>query len=279
MLPNVKEFIRPKSLKEATGILKKHKGAYVPLAGSTTLGESENPRITGLVDLSGLKLDYISSSGGVLSIGAMTTLEEIVEDKRVSKYASGVINAASSSVGKITNRNLITAGGNIVQLHPWSILPVVCLALDAQVVYANPAKKTVAAEEFLAAPRKILSNSGIVTEIKFPKKFAPASARFEKFSLTENDYPIVSVCVAAILKGGRIETVRISCGALALAPQRFKSSEKMLEEQIPDGKLLSKAADAALADAVIGNDIRVSKEYKKRILSKLILSNLREILK
>ncbi len=281
MLPNVKDFIRPKTIPEAVKILKKHKGTYIPLAGSTSLGESENPRIEGLVDLSALRLVYIKSTGGALSIGAMTTLEEIANDSKVSKYASGVVTHAAASVGKITNRNLITAGGNIVQIHPWSILPVVCLALDAKIIIASPAKKSVSAEEFFktgTAPKKILSDSAIVVEVQFPKSFSNAAARFEKFALTENDYPLISVCVAATKKSdGTIGDMRIVAGALALAPQRFNNAEKIILSQKPNGKIISNIADTVAEEAIIGNDIRVSKDYKKEVLRKLIVANLEEI--
>lgn len=280
MLPNVNEIFRPKSIPEAVRILKKGKGKVVPLAGSTTIGASENPAIEGLADLSGLKLDYVKSAPAGLFIGAMATLEDIVENKSAQKYASGVVSAAAASVGKITNRNMITAGGNIVQVHPWSALPVVCLALDAKINVASPAKKSVPSSEFFSkSPRQVLSFDKIVTEISFPKDFALARAKYVKFALTENDYPLISICVAAKLKNGKIETIRVVAGALTLLPQRLTAAENILAGVSPDGKLVVSASRAAADAAVIGNDIRVSKEYKKKTLAKIIESALADILR
>lgn len=280
MLPNVTDVLRPKSIGETLKILKKGKGKAVPLAGATALAASENPAIETLVDLSSLKLGYVKSSPSGLLVGAMATLEEVARSKAAQKYASGVVAAACASVGKITNRNMITAGGNAVQLHPWSAIPVVGLALDAKITLASPAKKSVPAAEFFAKPpRQILSFDKIVTGISFPKDFAAASAKYVKLALTENDYPLISVCVASKIKAGKIETLRIVAGALTLAPQRFTSAEKILAGQSPDGKLVAEASRLAAEEAVIGNDIRVSKEYKKKTLVKIIESALADILR
>ncbi|MDI6757241.1 MAG: FAD binding domain-containing protein [Endomicrobiia bacterium] len=280
MLPNVNEIFRPESISEAVNILKKGKGKIAPLAGSTTIGASENPVMEGLADLSGLKLDYVKLTPDGLVIGAMATLEDIAENKSAQKYASGVVSAAAASVGKITNRNMITAGGNVVQVHPWSALPVVCLALGAKIIVASPAKKSVPSAEFFAkSPRHLLSYDGLVTEISFPKDCAGARAKYVKFALTENDYPLISVCVVAKLKNGKIETIRVVAGALRLLPQRLTAAESMLVGAAPDGKLVGSVSRAAADAAVIGNDIRVSKEYKKKALAKIIESALADILR
>lgn len=278
MLTNLKEIYRPKNLSEAKRILKKGKGKIIPLAGSTTIGMMSNPSIEGLLDIEPLKLNYVKSSGGKLTLGAGTTISELLGSKAVQKFCGGLLHQCGTTIGKITNRNMITVGGNIVQVHPWSALPVALLALDASIVVERAKKRIIPASEFFAkAPKILLSYDGLVTEVQVPSEFANASGRYLKFSVTKNDYPLVSIAVVLKKKGAKVELLRIVCGALTLLPQRLYKVEEFVSGKELSDDTIEKASELAAESVNIGNDFRASKEYKKTIVRNFISEILREL--
>ncbi len=271
MLPNLNEIYLPKSVQDAVKILKKGKGKISVLGGNTSLGLSSNPNIVGLLDIEPLKLSYVKSQKGDLTIGAGTTISEIIASKSAQGYCCGIIKDACEAIGKLTNRNMITAGGNIVGLHPWSALPVALLALNADIVVAGTKKKIFKANEFFSKlPRQTLGAEGIVTEIKLPAEFSKAAGKYIKLALTENDYPLVSIAVVLKRKGGKIESAGITLGGLSLLPQRAKTAAELISGKVIDEKLASSAAKAAAEELNIGNDYRATKEYKKKVIENIL---------
>lgn len=279
MLPNLKEIYYPKNLSDAVKILKKGRGSIIPVAGCTAIGLMKNPRIVGLVDIEPLRLNFIKkSSNRSLIIGAGLTLTELIEDNSVQRYCDGILTQAGRTIGKTTNRNMITVGGNIVQLHPWSALPVVFLSLDAEVVVMGVKKRKVPAEQlFSKHPSQLIKFDEIVVEVQLPSEFADARGKYLKFALTENDYPLVSIAVVAKKKAGRLEKLRLTVGALTLLPQRLYEVEKLLTGSELSQKLIDDAVRSAVEKLNIAGDIRVSKEYKMATTKNLVVEILKDI--
>ncbi len=271
MLSNLKEIYLPKNLPEAVKILKKGKGKIIPLAGSTSIGMMSNPAVNGLLDIEPLKLNYIKSQNGKLLIGAGTRISEILSSRPANKFCNGILHQCSTAIGKIINRNMITVGGNIVQIRPWSSLPVMLLALDASIILVGQRRRSISASDFFSkAPKQIISYDEIVTEIQIPSVFANADGRYIKFSLTENDYPLISIAAVIKKRGKKVEFARISVGALTLLPQRLNKIEELLEKKELTQNLADEAAKLSSEVVNIGNDFRASKEYKKTIVENLV---------
>jgi CO/xanthine dehydrogenase FAD-binding subunit len=273
LLPRLKNIISPKSLSEAVRILERGKGKYVPLAGGTSLTLSQSTNVEGLVDLSGLQLDYIRETKRLVKIGAMTRMQDIYESSILRETAGGMLCEAAHAIGSTPNRNLITMGGNLVALYMWSIMPVALLALDAQITIAGRKKRKVHATDFFAKhPKKFLARNEIVTEVTIAKSANKLSAGcFIKFAKTATDYPMISLTTyLALDKNAKIAEARIAVGSIARLPLRLESVEKLLNGQTANKRLFVEAGAKASSSIKPLKDMRASTDYKKEISGVLV---------
>ncbi|MDO8734668.1 MAG: FAD binding domain-containing protein [Elusimicrobiota bacterium] len=262
----------PKNLSEALKILNNSNEKILLLAGCTSIltNPTEN---ASYIELDGLNLDYIKSDKNNLSVGAMTTIGQLSVWPHASKpYQgwNGLIRKCAVTIASTPNRNMITAGGNIVGLRPWSALAGVLLLLDGKIITAKG--KNYPAKEFFSKLPKTILGKDIVTEIRIPLNDKDLIGEWKKFSLTDTDYPILSMGVLYKLKNkNTIENIKIVATGLTVLPQRFIKTERMLKnKQLTDNtvKLLTKSLQN---EAVIGADIRVVAEYKREILGAIFL--------
>ena len=259
----------PNNLSEALKILNTGKEKILLLAGCTSIliNPTEN---ASYIELDGLNLDYIKSDKNNLSVGAMTTIGQLSVWPQAAKYWNGLIRECTITIASTPNRNMITAGGNIVGLRPWSALAGVLLLLDGKIITAKG--KNYPAKKFFSKLPKTILGKDIVTEIRIPLDNKDLIGGWKKFSLTETDYPILSMGVLYKLKNkNTIENIKIVATGLTVLPQRFIKTEKLLKnKQLTDNtiKLLIKSLQN---EAVIGADIRVAAEYKREILGAIFL--------
>lgn len=244
------EITAPTNLSQAKKYLKKK---FTPLAGGTTLLLHRQKDIQ-LLDLSKLNLSYIKFQEKSVRLGAMTTISELLEEQKLNKIFGGLIPRALLTIGSTLNRNMITVGGNIVGIHPWSVLPGLLLLLDAH-IKTIPKKSYPAKRFFSQSPKNILKND-LVTEIEIPLIHQNASGGWEKISPTETDYPLVSVGALKLNKNIRLVAV-----GLTLLPQLFEVNSDNIPDEI----------GAVVPRVRISRDIRVSVEYKREILKALFM--------
>ncbi len=108
-----------KTVQEATSLLSKYGDKAKPIAGGTALLDVLKRKYLPVPDVVvNLKtipgLDQITASGGVLKIGALTTLTDLAE----SSVIKGTYQVIADTVAKISTpqlRNMGTVGGNLCQ--------------------------------------------------------------------------------------------------------------------------------------------------------------------
>jgi 4-hydroxybenzoyl-CoA reductase subunit beta len=110
------EYQRPKSVKEASTMLKEAPEEAMPVAGGTDLLVAMKQRVTTprhLVALKGIPgLDTIEYGDGTLRIGALTTLRQL-SDSPLVQERTPVLAQAARKAGSPQIRNMATIGGNI----------------------------------------------------------------------------------------------------------------------------------------------------------------------
>ncbi len=271
---NNSKIFSPKNLVETIDLLTKNK-KIVPIAGGTSL-LLNLPKDIKLLDLQQLKLNYIRSFNNGLKIGSMTTVSDVIDSPIVKGYYNGIIKEASRTIAATANRNLITIGGNIVGIHPWSVFPGLLMLLEGKVITAKgfvfKAEKL-----FSSIPKNILGKD-IITEIQFPADKKNVVTYWKKFSFTVTDYPIVSIGIICEKDKEKIKKIRIVAIGLTLLPQRFVNAEKILQDNKIDEKRILSVVDNIVQEVKVSNDIRVSVEYKKEILTVLIKEFLYKLL-
>lgn len=282
MLKNLTRFYYPETIEEACKKLGSKKEKAVVIAGGTSEVLRKDSAIEALVDISRIKeLNYIKKDKLTYRIGASTPVQDIYKSKVLKGPAGEMLTTAAGKIGSTLLRNSITAGGNLAAVFPWSDLPPVYLALDAEVVLRKgKPKRTVPVENLLKErPLKFLAKNEIIAEISVPVYGKGNGVAFTKFAKTANDYALITVAVRLFVKAGKIEQARIAVNGATVAPVRLLEAEKLLQGAKAGKAVIEKAAAKAAKEADIRKDYRAGIDYRREVLEVLVRRCLEDALK
>lgn len=250
-------YHRPSSVAEAAAAL-----AAAPegklVAGGMTLVPTMKQRLaqpSDLIDLGAIgDLRGISSTGGGLKIGAMTTHAAVANSAEV-KAAIPALAHLAEGIGDPQVRNRGTIGGSVANNDPASDYPAAVLALNAT-VHTNT--RTIAADDFFQGMFETALEEGeIITGFTFPK---PAKAAYVKFANPASRYALVGVFVAQTGGG-----VRVAVTGAAPCVYRATAIEQALA-----GGFSASALDGVSIDADgLNSDIHASAEYRAHLIGVL----------
>lgn len=246
------ELLQPSSEEEAISAFGDGAGVTV-LAGGTivvpemTYGYLKPQRV---LMLAGAGLAGVSRDGSRTTIGAMTSVQDLVD-------FSPPLGPCAANVAEIEIRSQATVGGNLCappgRDAPRGDLQAAFLALDAQVRSAGAGgERTEPVESFLAN-----ADGRLVLDISFEEPAAGAFARLDRPHT--HDYSALTVCVARAADG----TTRIAAGGVAGPAVRLPSAEAKADDP-------AAAAEAATADATFADDALASAWYRERTLPVLV---------
>ncbi|NLF39637.1 hypothetical protein GX586_09345, partial [bacterium] len=237
-------FSRPSSLAAACSLLKRDANR-VPLAGGTFLAAHMPSSAAGIVDLSGLGLEYVRKAGPAVAVGAMTTVDAMARSKALGPLAPLCNDVATQPL-----RNMITVGGNVMMPFKWSDLPLLCTVLDASFVLCAPKPRVVSAEALFAGPpRRMLKPGELLTEVRFEGLAAKRIAR-KKLVRAYDDVPALHIAVAATFARRKPRDIRIALVAGNALPKRIAAAESVLvasgcsPSSIPDAAAAASESDA-----------------------------------
>src|SRR6058998_896000 len=145
MLINLLEYHWAEHIDEALMLLSRTDMKTVPLAGGTYLLGQKDDSIQAVVDLRDLELAYISEDARSIHIGAMTTLQDMVDSPVLKSLASGLLSRAAlaSSFSRLV-RNSATLGGTLgAGVASQADLLTTLVVLDAEVVLHSGSKSQV----------------------------------------------------------------------------------------------------------------------------------------
>ena len=129
-------YLRPRSLEEASSLLAD--GESEIIGGGTYLIGRRARRAARLIDLERLGLEYIDEDETGIKFGAMTRIQDLVENELLRHLSLRMVSeAALATRPSWMLRNMSTVGGEIVQRSRHSALVVALLALDAEVTFAT----------------------------------------------------------------------------------------------------------------------------------------------
>jgi carbon-monoxide dehydrogenase medium subunit len=259
------EYARPATLEEAIELLAAHDGAR-PLAGGQTIINVMKARAAApdvLVDLSDLaELRTISfSDGGLLELGAMTTLSDVVASSEVD-VARPILARVAATVADVQVRNRGTVGGNVCVNDPTNHLPPLFVALGATMTVQGPrgARAVPADEFFLGVYLTAVGPDEILTKVAVPPRTADRGDGFDGVSLGRHGTYLANAA-ATIGDDG----VRIALGCVDAVPVRATAMEEGLghgdfsEEAV-------RAAAAGLGDAIDPpSDVHASADYRRHL--------------
>ena len=268
----IKEYFLPGSPAEARRLLTEGKGKYSLLGGGTGLAFSKPKNIHAIVDLSRTGLDYVKERTGGIHLGSGLTISELNRHPLFSNYFGGMVREAATSVATTPLRNLITVGGNVMQVYLWSCLPVLFLGLGAKFkIIGGKKKRTIGVDDFFARqPGRQLAYDEILKEVVLPCPEKGTGGAFIKFSKTKTDFALLMASVALWTEGGLCRESRVVLGAASPMPMRLKSAEEVLKGSSLSREIIKKASLAGVESFRPLRDYRVKEGYREKIAPILV---------
>jgi len=278
-----REYLRPSTISEAVSLLSKHGKKARPIAGGTDILVMKPPDVECLIDITRLPLDYITSDGNSLRIGALTTFRALETSEMLKNEGYGILTDAARKMGSVPIRNVATVGGNICNALPSTELCPALTVLDASVMMVGPSgERVIPLSEFFVGVRKtILKSDELLTEIQIPKPSPRTGTAFLKIGRTAEDLSMVNVAVRVTLgTDGACKEARILIGGgVGHTVIRSKRAEELLEGKKVGDDLIEKAASIASNELrPRPTSIRGSPSYKIQVSKVLVARALKQAL-
>ena len=261
----VKEYIVPKTLKEAYDELIEDKGNKIIGGGAWLKISVKN--VNKLISLDNFNLDYIREANSFVEIGAMSTLRTVETNSAVKSLASGILSQAINSIMGITIRNLATIGGSVMGKFAFSDILGVLLVLDCKLEFYMLGEISIYDYmEMKKIPNDILLN------IKISK--TQSKGYFKKVSKTHLDFSMLNL---AIVKS---DVYKIAVGSRPLAPDLAVNTANFLNSQVHiDEEVIKQALEIALEEVKLSSNLRAQEDYRRVLMSTYLKRGIREVSK
>jgi carbon-monoxide dehydrogenase medium subunit len=269
------EYHRANTVEEAVALLQQYDFDAKLLAGGQSLLPMLKFRLARpavLVDLGGVRdLSYVRRTGGVLAFGAMARTAELETDE--VRAHCPILAEAAAKIGHAPIRHRGTVCGSLAHADPAAELPMLALALDAELVATGPDGTRVipARDFFVSMLATSLGPSDILTEARFPTLPPGRGWGFSELSRRPGDFALVAA--AATLEtgaGGEITHARLVLGAVADTAVRCEEAEAALLGQPAGRKAFAEAAKLAVEPLAPPADLHASSSYRRHLAKVLV---------
>jgi CO/xanthine dehydrogenase FAD-binding subunit len=261
----IENYFLPQSLEEAAGLLAEHGPSLLVMAGGTIAMPLINDGISLPEQVMGLRqagLNYADRANGAVSIGATTTLTQLLDLEAIPLLQEAARRTAGWSI-----RNLGTVGGNIFAPPPAGDVAVALLALDANVklVSASGVRVLPLADFYTGFLTTDLQPDELLAEIQVPVP-AGKTAYLKHGRKQSNTPAVVAVAANIVLDGGKVETARIGLNAVGPHPIRAKEAEAALVGTSLDAQAIAAAVEAAAGECEPFTDPIASEWYRRQMV-------------
>jgi carbon-monoxide dehydrogenase medium subunit len=203
-------------------------------------------------------------------IGA-TTRQVEVERSEQARAALPLLAKALPWVGHPPTRNRGTVGGSIANADPSAEIPLVAVALGADIEIANTSDRSaMLADEFFIGPMLTAVMPGdCVCAVRFPRwRHARVGTGFHEVSARQSDFAFVAAAAQVALDdGGRCIEATLGLGGLGDRALRIDVSA--LIGNVPSDAAIADVARAAAQDLEASSDLHASASYRRRVAATL----------
>lgn len=268
----IKEFSVPTSLDYTYKLLHMHQGNSVVLAGGTHLGLQKKSKYNCIVDIKKAGLNYIKDNTDNIEIGATTRAVDIINSELLNSFAGGILPQAAKEIASPLTQNMVTIGGNVYTMFPWSNLPPALLVLDAEVIISSldTEKKASITEIYEENPRRFIDSEEIITSIVIPKKSNALTTAYKVFNLTEKDHDLVIVAVGLEMDANMCKSAKVALGAAISPCALLENVNKHLEGKELTSEVIEKAAEISVEGIKLVNDFRTTDEHRIEVIKTLV---------
>jgi carbon-monoxide dehydrogenase medium subunit len=267
MIPREFEYHAPGTLSDALGLLSSLGGEAKLLAGGHSLLPLMKLRFAQpghLIDLGRIpELKGIAESGGTITIGAMTTENELIWSKLLQDKCPLLVEGARQiSDPQVRYRG--TIGGDIAHGDPGNDHPALMIALGAAFVLRGASgERVVSAEAFFRGTfETALDATEILTQIRIPVPAAGTGYCYAKLKRKTGDFAAAAAAVVLRLRNSVVDEVRIALTNAGPTPIRATDAETYLRGKAPGDAELAEAARRVMAVCSPLPDQRGDSEYK-----------------
>jgi CO/xanthine dehydrogenase FAD-binding subunit len=283
------ELRRPLSLEDALRTLSAEPGVFRPFAGGTDLMvllEAGALRHERFLSLWGIReLRGIRSADNELSIGALTTYTDLLNDPTVRAEFPLLCDAASQT-GGVATQNRGTIGGNIANGSPAADTPPALLVHDAEIeLVSSRGSRRLPYHRFHTGYKTSeLAPDELIAAVHLPRAAAPEtatgrrSAHYRKVG-TRKAQAIAKVCFAATatMRGDEVQDVRLAFGSVAPTVVRATAAEDAVRGRVPTARTIAAALDALESDVAPIDDIRSTARYRAFVCRQLTAAFLQSL--
>src|SRR5262249_42059255 len=221
----IRSYHRPTRMEEALSLAGQ---GGVPVAGGTRVFAADR-EVPNVLDLSALGLSRLETIDGDLRIGAMTSLQDLVDSREVHVGTAALLTAAARahSVSRMI-RGMATAGGEAVHGAHDSEVVAALLALNTIFEVALPSGPLESpALRFLKDPAEDLGRGGLLLWLSIPG--APQGAALERVAVLPSAPALMAVAVTVSFAGDKCARARIALTGLRTPPARVLDAAARLE--------------------------------------------------
>lgn len=271
MIPSSFDYHKATSVADAIACLQANEDSKLLAGGHSLLPMmklrfAESPF---LIDINGIdELKGISMENGIITIGAMTTENELIRSELLQQHCPLLVEAAKL-VADPQVRNKGTIGGDVAHGDPGNDHPAVMLALDAELVLQGPdGTRTVPANGFfLGTYWTGLEEHEILVAIKVPAIKPGVGHGYQKLKRKTGDYAVAGAPVVVEMDGDIVRDIRIGLTNVAPMAIRAEAAEDLIRGNRVDDALL-KAVEKSIVEACDpAVDLRGDEEYKSHMAS------------
>jgi CO/xanthine dehydrogenase FAD-binding subunit len=276
MKPPPFDYMDPRSLDEAVGLLAEHGEDGKILAGGQSLVPLLNFRLAQpsvIVDVNRVvELSYLRRRDGRLRIGAMCRQTRL-EQSPVAREGWGLLGDALALIAHPQIRNRGTVGGSAAHADPAAELPVAFSALEARfTARSSRGERVLDADEFFVTHlTTALEPDELLVEVEVPPVAEGTGHAFTEYSRRHGDFALGGATVLYTKNGdGSCTDARIAMLGAADTPLRAREAEAALRGQKLDDDVAAEAAKLAARDIEPTGDIHGSSSYRKRLIEAMV---------
>jgi aerobic carbon-monoxide dehydrogenase medium subunit len=269
-------YQRVSSFEEAAAALRERGEDAKVLAGGQSLVPMLNLRVARpewLIDLNPVGAGPIADHGDHLRLPALTR-HRAVEEAEVVRRHCPILAEAAAHVGNVRTRTRGTVGGSLAHADPAAELPLVAVALGAEVTAQGPdgARDLPVDDLLVGFLTTTLEPDEVLTEVRMPTLAPGGGWSFLEASRRSSDWMVVGV--AALVELDERGTVAAASAALGgVAERPWKVPAEVLAELVgeaPAAAPLARVAERAAAMLDPDDDVHASGAYRRRLAAVLL---------
>jgi carbon-monoxide dehydrogenase medium subunit len=221
-----------------------------------------------LIDIAGLDWRGVGEVQGHISVGALTSYDELLRSQFANRL--GCFSEGAAKVGDAQIRNVGTIGGGLAHADPASDITAATIALDAELVLASArGSRHVSAADFFTGPFTTrLEHDELLSEVRFPNPERSEASAYESVEDPASGYPIAGAAVRVrVADHGSIECTVGITGATG-HPFRAIVVEQLVREQ--SGVPSIAEVREALADVQTVSDVIADADYRRHLAAVVV---------